>query len=319
MKQWVVLCCLLGLCVAQAPGKCRVLALAGGGDKGAYQAGAIQGLIASLPAGEAEWDVITGVGIGAVNALPASRFAKGSETAMSAYLNSFWKNFSNDQFYVNWPGLVVQGLLSESGLYNSAPMLKTLNTLSGAGASFGRHLVVGATDLMSGDYIVVNDTYSLSDVVMATYGTASMTGTFPPVTLDSYYLADGTLKFSVDILSGVNQCLDMGFQRTDVIVDVVLCTSKNLAQINLAGYKPLQVLIRYLEIESYDDSMQVLENAKIDYPGVDIRSVIVPSTALPEQQASLPLPYSFSEDALTTMLELGYSDALAAGHKVRFS
>lgn len=319
MKQWVLLCCFLGLSLAQAPNKCRVLALAGGGDKGAYQAGAIQGLISSLPAGEAEWDVITGVGIGAVNALPSARFPKGSEAAMAAYLNKFWSDFSSGDFYENWPGLVVQGLLSEAGLYNSAPMLKTLNTLTEAGSQFYRHLIVGATDLLSGDFIVVNETYSLTDVVMATYGTASMTGTLPPVTLDSYYLADGTLKFSVDILSGVNQCLDDGFQKSDILVDVVLCTSKHLSQINLAGYKPLQVLIRYLEISSYDDTMQVLENADIDYPGITIRSVVVPSTVLPDQEASLPLPYSFSSDSLTTMLQQGYADAMAVGRQVRYS
>ena len=47
--------------------KCRVLSIGGGTDKGAYTAGAIVGLINSLPAGEARWDVITGNGDGALN------------------------------------------------------------------------------------------------------------------------------------------------------------------------------------------------------------------------------------------------------------
>lgn len=302
---------MLGAAVAQST-TCKVLALAGGGDKGAYQAGAIQGLVQALPAGQATWDVVTGVGIGAVNALAAARYAKGDETAMAQALVNFWQNFSSDDFYENWTGGVLQGLLSEPGLYNSAPMQQTLNTLAAVGSGFGRHLVVGATDLISGDFIVVNDTYPLSDIVAATQGSASTAGSFPPVTLDQFYLADGTIKFSVDILSGVNQCQALGFDNSDIVVDVVLCASKTLSQINMQGYKPLQVLIRYLEISAYDDTMQVLENAQVDYKNVNIRNVVVPSGVMPDYEEDMPLPYCYSSASLETMIQMGLTDAASA-------
>ena len=48
--------------------KCRVLALRGGGNKGAYEVGALKAFITVLDPKEVAYDVIEGISIGGLNA-----------------------------------------------------------------------------------------------------------------------------------------------------------------------------------------------------------------------------------------------------------
>lgn len=297
------------LAAAGPGGKCRGLALAGGGDKGAYQAGVVQGLVSNLPAGEAEYDVVTGVGCGALNALIFASYPVGSEAAAASAITNFWETSSYSDFYEDWTGGLIEGLLEKSGLYNSAPLTSTVQKLSNS-ATFGRQLVVGATDLVTGDYITFNTTLALSDLQTGVVGSFSMAGVFPVTPLDSLVLMDGSIKFSVDILSAVTHCQQAGYANDDIIVDVAMVAGKTINPVNAANYKTLQVLIRYLEISSFDGVEQVVENAAHDYPGVTLRYVISPSGSMPNQAD--PWPYDFSSSDLKSMVTMGANDAKTA-------
>jgi NTE family protein len=50
-----------------ADSKCRALSLMGGGAKGAYEVGVLQGLLKVMDPFEMRYDVVTGVSIGALN------------------------------------------------------------------------------------------------------------------------------------------------------------------------------------------------------------------------------------------------------------
>ena len=66
--------------------KCKALALEGGGDKGAYQAGAIRGLYEALGQAEGTYDVLNGVSIGAINAVGYSVHKEGDEDTATQWL-----------------------------------------------------------------------------------------------------------------------------------------------------------------------------------------------------------------------------------------
>ena len=61
---------------AQAATSCKALALSGGGSLGAYEAGIIYGLMHEGNPQDFEWDVVTGVSAGAINAAAVSVFDK---------------------------------------------------------------------------------------------------------------------------------------------------------------------------------------------------------------------------------------------------
>jgi len=74
---------------------CRILSLSGGGSKGAYEAGALHSIFDTLEAPHGEYDVISGVSVGAINSAATALFAKGDEKALGSFILDLWENLDN--------------------------------------------------------------------------------------------------------------------------------------------------------------------------------------------------------------------------------
>ena len=283
---------------------CNILALGGGSDKGAYQAGGIVGLIKYLPQGDAQWDVVTGTGIGAINGLIVSQTEIGSEAIAASTLTSFWTNFVTSQFYKSWIGGITVGYFYKTGLYDTAPMVKTISTHQSG--PFKRFLGIGTTDLISGAYVFFNSTGQTS-AAMGTGILASVAeaGTFPLVPYKTFKLVSGAVKATVDLLQGILACESMGYDESSIVIDVVLAAGKSLAQTDPSTYRSLNVLMRHLEISSADNQDYVIESAEYAYPSVNIRSVVLNTAKLPDPFD----PYNYTKAQLLEQLSIGEEDA----------
>jgi len=93
-----------------------------------------------------------------------------------------------------------------------------------------------------------------------------------------------------------------------MIVDVVLCSGKNLTTINASKYTTLQVLKRTNEIQDYEDTMKIVNNAPHDFPDITVRAVVYPSQVIPDTD----VPYNFDADQLKAMITMGIQDAIKA-------
>jgi len=287
--------------------KCRILAIGGGTDRGAYEAGAIIGLINGLPAGEAQWDIVTGIGTGAINALMMSQYAIGNEASAATALNKWWTNFNYALLYKDWVGWFVTGIKYESGLYDSSPMKKTLTSM--ASGNFQRWLGVGATDLLSASYVWFNSTgQTKANMITGTYASVSDYGFFPIVPYSNLQLVSGHIKFALDLLHGVNQCYKLGYTQANITADVVMASGKQLTAADTSMYRTMQVLMRFVEIETYDMTMQVVENAQHDFPLMNVRTVIYPSSKPP----TVLYPYDYTSTQIASMIALGQKDAKTA-------
>lgn len=58
----------------------------------------------SLPAGSLEYDVISGISVGAINALGISQYPIGTEGVMVDLLIEFWRSISSSSIYKQYPG-----------------------------------------------------------------------------------------------------------------------------------------------------------------------------------------------------------------------
>jgi predicted patatin/cPLA2 family phospholipase len=287
--------------------RCRALAIGGGTDLGAYEAGVIIGLIQNLPPGEAEWDVVTGVGVGAINGLIVSMYAQGEESEAASKLSSFWSNFNYESFYVDWKGGVVTGLLSKTGLYDTTPMKKTISSLQTN--KFQRTLGVGATDLLTANYVYFgSNQQSESTMSVGVLASASDYGIFPIVDYSSFQLLSGSILYSVDLIRAINTCQSLGAQLKDISIDVVLGAGKTINSVDASSYKTIQVLLRYLQINSYNSVMKAITNALHDFPGINIRSTVFPSKNIP----SALYPYDYSKSQILQQISLGVSDGKQA-------
>ena len=97
--------------IPEKDGKCRALALRGGGTKGAYEVGALKAMVELMQPLEYAYDVVVGVSIGAINAGLLALWKRGHEKYGVKYLEDVWSNNAIADFWENWPYLgFVEGL-----------------------------------------------------------------------------------------------------------------------------------------------------------------------------------------------------------------
>ena len=84
----------LMISLAYGDDKCRGLAFSGGGSKAAFEVGAFQALVSTLPATEYNYNIMTGVSAGSLNVGGLALFARGDEVAASEWLHGFWFNLT---------------------------------------------------------------------------------------------------------------------------------------------------------------------------------------------------------------------------------
>ena len=89
VRKVLLLSFLLSLSTCEESNKkiCRALALSGGANKGSYQIGVVKGLTELLPPEEVQYDVVSGVSTGSINAGGMSRFPVGTEKEMVEFFS----------------------------------------------------------------------------------------------------------------------------------------------------------------------------------------------------------------------------------------
>ena len=80
-------------------GRCNVLALGGGGTKGAYEVGAVNHLYRTLKAPDNYYDVFSGVSVGSLNAFGYGCFANGDEEKAAVFMETSWKNLRTNNIW----------------------------------------------------------------------------------------------------------------------------------------------------------------------------------------------------------------------------
>lgn len=132
-----------------ASDKCKVLALRGGGTKGAYESGALRAITNLLPKDEFAYDVVTGVSIGAVNAVMMAIHEKGNETGAVDELEQIWKTHMVQDLWRTWPGYSIFGGFFKDALLDSTPLKEFAHQILD-GRPFRRNYTYLATDLNTG-------------------------------------------------------------------------------------------------------------------------------------------------------------------------
>ena len=108
--------------------KCRVLSLSGGGSKGAYEVGVLHTLLTILEAPHNQYDVITGVSVGSINAAGYSLFDKGQELMAAEFMLNMWTNLTTPDIWKTWPN-PVEGITEKPGYLDNSPLYFFLHRL----------------------------------------------------------------------------------------------------------------------------------------------------------------------------------------------
>ena len=292
--------------------KCHVLALQGGGDQGAYQAGALKGLAYNLPESERTWNIVTGISAGTLNGAGFSLFPSGKEIDAVDFLINVWKGIEDkNHIYQNWEPYGVFGpvyaLFKESGIYDTTP-LRELVTGILKGQKIQRDFYLGVVNIKSGDYEVYEaQKLTEEELVNAVLSSSAVPVIFPAIKFmnDDLY-ADGGVRHGIDIIHGISKCKENGYEEKDILVDAVLCFRGKLNEEDPTKLTALKAYMKSLEIFQKDRTIKDIQDIIDAHPNVNFRYIVKPTRALPNSK----LPFVFDKAATEEMLKQGEEDAI---------
>ena len=132
-------------------------------------------------------------------------------------------------------------------------------------------------------------------------------GDFPVVNYNEYRLVTGTIKYNVDVISAINACVQLGYEHSDIIIDYVLGSGKEVEKVDTDGYTTIKAVYRYMLIHGFYAAMDTIQNAKYFFADVNFRAEVTPSRTL----ADSAWIYDFNQDNFLEDLILGERDSKA--------
>jgi len=78
---------------------CRVMVLSGGGSNGAWEMGALWGLLHYGNPEDFRYDVVTGISAGSINAIATIGWEIGDELAATEWGSDLWHNLTNSDVW----------------------------------------------------------------------------------------------------------------------------------------------------------------------------------------------------------------------------
>jgi hypothetical protein len=300
MLSLLVLPLLMPLAASQT---CHALIQSGGGSHGAYEAGALAGLISVLPAAQVEYYITVGISAGALNSVGLCQFPMGQEPAASAFITSMWQNLGGMQNVLkDWPGGLAQGIFFESALWDSSPEFAYVKN------SFQKPIVrnasLGVMNLDSGDYGTFTESIGKENFFTVAMCSSAIPGVFPTVKYQDGTYVDGGVAFHMDVFEGIRRCQEVTSNLADIVVDMMSCRPHTLNP-DFEKLTTMKVYERANEIHAYEYDMKHVLWAMTMYPSVVFRYYLQPSEELPGF-----LPMDFEPAAINKSIGIGMHDAV---------
>lgn len=279
---------------------CKTLSLEGGGSLGAYEAGAIWGLVNVSKPEDVTWNVVSGISAGALNSLGVLQYPMGQEVAMANNLVNLWLSLNGSSSVFNqWAGGYLQGLLFERGLLNTDPLVETLRNDFKYGIQ--RNVTIGSTNLDTGMFGNFNESVG-GAILDAVVCSASPPIFFPPRIFEGYTWADGGCIIDQDVFSGINRCLQIT-NEANIIVDMIFDYGGH-PMVNETKFKTMDVARRIYQIMTYDRSTWFTFNAAKAFPLANFRYAIYPSVAMGGGE----IPLNFTKANIENEINQGIKD-----------
>lgn len=277
----------------------------GGGDKGSYEVGALKAFLEFMPKKEIKYDVVTGVSVGAINAVAMALHKKGDEAKCINWMEQLWLNMRADNIYSQWPYGYPEGLLYREGLFDNSNGVRFFTEIlkEFPDKKFHRKIEWNAVDINSAEIVRFNENEEWDSIPSKVIASASMPFAFPHMHIGENTYVDGGSVWNVDYASGINRCLSDGFKEKDIIVDIILCTG--VQDSGEAGYNTIQNYLRMRDIQNYYNSMSDLDEVRRGYNNVNFRHLVVPEGPLPSGY----IPLGFKRESIQEMIRIGYEDA----------
>jgi len=189
----------------------KALVLSGGGSKGAYQAGILHQWMGS---GCKNYDIFSGVSVGAINATHLAMYKK-QDSARSAFdLVRFWSQLTNKDVKKDWKPFGKIHAIWKKSVYNTSPLENFLRDRISARRvrRSGNKLFIGAVSLTTGKYKVFDESHN--DLTMAVLASSAFPLMLSPIKIGNQWWTDGGVRNITPLKSAI----DAGATEIDVIM-----------------------------------------------------------------------------------------------------
>lgn len=282
--------------------KKRALAMSGGANKGAYQLGVLKSLMGER---SHEYDIITGISVGALNAAGLGMTKKGQPRASINWLIRFWLNNVDDGviWRRHFPLGMIQGLFKDS-LFDSNPLQRLVKKEFDHDriSNCGRLISVGAVSLTTGELRFVDN--SSEEFLPWLLASSAYPLAFSPIRSNGQLWTDG----GVTNITPIGEAVRLGADEIDVIMtsDPFKIESFDSDNPNLLSIGVRTLDLMTTQIMKHDLQITGLKNDlaefKEKYRHVKI-NLFIPTAKLSDD------PFDFSVKSMEVMIDQGYDDA----------
>eukprot|EP00164_Ancoracysta_twista_P005317 GFYU01007277.1.p1 GENE.GFYU01007277.1~~GFYU01007277.1.p1 ORF type:complete len:508 (+),score=188.66 GFYU01007277.1:71-1525(+) len=280
----------------------RGVVLSGGGDKGAWQVGAMKAMVEHTKE-PLNWGVVAGVSVGSINGAGLSMYEVGQEKDAVDYMKKLWFELSHDDVLKNWsPGREAQGLISETALYDSSPLRNLLNKKLDTQRirNSGRPFIAGAVSLETGTFEIFKGTDA--DIIDGVMASAAQPFAMPIIPARGVHYLDGGVEHISPITHLINSVKSCNLTDIDVISCHPMKARRGYS--NMDGKTTLPAMMRVIDIMEDNANFRDFEEVRVNYPWVKLR-VVYPPTNLETEELK------FKHEDTVRMFEQGYNDGQA--------
>lgn len=212
----------------------KALVLPGGGVKGAFQVGALLYLIKEL--GE-EYDIITGISVGALNGSFLAQYNKEDLKQAIDDLHDLWLTIDNSRIRKNWFPFGYLHYLWEKSLYDSSPLEDMVDESldNDKLRNSNIELNVGAQAVGSGEYREFSDQDAC--IKEAVKASAAFPVFLRRVKIDGDYYVDGGVKETAPL----SRAIKMGAEHITILNTGPLKSAKVDLDLSFVEY-PLRMI-----------------------------------------------------------------------------
>lgn len=285
--------------------KKRALVLAGGGSKGSYEVGVMKYLIGDK---SYQYDIISGVSVGALNASFLAQYPIGQEKEALANLESIWDHIKESDVYHNHRPFGKLEALWKPSVYDSSPLKSFVqkNLDPEKVKVSGRELRISACSLMSGQVRIwtEKDSTLLREGVLASSSFPIM---LDPIEIDGELYTDAGVKE----IAPMNVAIKAGADIVDVVVTSPLKSQPWALKHKKRKPNAIKVLMRSIELMT--DEILLNDLIKME----EINQQILNGTANPKyryievniyqpKEVLLENSLKFDRNILDRMKQIGY-------------
>lgn len=185
---------------------------------------------------------MSGVSIGSINAYILSLFKKGDEMAAAAKLKDFWDKIGqhSGNLAVSWSWGMIYGFFYEHSLYDASDLYQFIADYF-HGDTVERHLNLGIANVLTGQFKSFKEHHPNDELIKVLQASLSYPGVYTAIeAFDSLWFTGSTI-YEIDVLAPIIHCLELGYEESDIVVDVVLSGNPHMHHVYAKFYNAFAV------------------------------------------------------------------------------